>query len=103
MWAGPKKTYIDEECKAKAFMPPPTKYAIPDHNSHITKTHCKRLDSLLPKDRRRTVPSDIEDYEKRNKFPAPGAHKLNFSQLKGEKLIGCFKYKEQRSLFLIEA
>jgi hypothetical protein len=42
MWKGPKKTYIDDECKMKAFLPAPCKYAIHKHGSLIVTTANKR-------------------------------------------------------------
>lgn len=103
MWKGPKKTYIDDECKLKAFLPAPCKYAITKHGSLITTTQNKRRDSLMSKDKRRTLPTDIIDFEKKNKYPAPSFYKPNYTQIKGEKLLGCFKVLEKRSQFLTEA
>ena len=91
MWKGPKKTYIDDECKMKAFMPPPTKYAVHKHGSLIVTSNNVRANDLMAKDKRRTLPTDIADYEKKNKYPAPSAYKPNHSQLRGERLLGCFK------------
>ena len=48
-------------------------------------------------DKRRTLPTDIADFEKKNKYPAPSAYKPQYSQIKGEKLLGCFKVLEKRS------
>jgi len=103
MWAGPKKTYLDDAVKVKAFMPPPNKYAIHKEGSLMIETTNTRDKSLMSKDKRRTLPVEIENYERKNKYPAPSAYKLSFSQMKGEKLLGCFKYEEKRSQFLTEA
>jgi len=97
MWKGPKKTYIDDECKLKNFLPAPCKYAIIKHGSLITSTKNGRKDSLMAKDKRHTLPTDIIDYEKKNKFPSPLSYKPEYSQIKGEKLLGCFKVNEKRS------
>jgi hypothetical protein len=97
MWKGPKKTYIDDECKLKAFLPAPSKYAIHKQGSLIVTTSNTRKDNCMSMDKRRTLPTDIADYEKKNKFPAPSAYNLQYSQIKGEKLLGCFKVLEKRS------
>jgi len=103
MHAGTKKTYLDDAVRVKAFMPPPCKYAAHKEGSLMIKTKNTRDKSLMSKDKRRTLPVEIADYERRNKFPAPSAYKLSFSQMKGERLVGCFKYGEKRSPWVTEA
>ena len=56
MWKGPKTTYIDDECKMKAFLPAPSKYAIHKHGSLIVTSKNTRQDNIQAKDIRRTVP-----------------------------------------------
>tara|TARA_B110000285_G_C14915992_1_gene510237 strand:+ start:273 stop:503 length:231 start_codon:yes stop_codon:yes gene_type:complete len=75
MWKGLKKTYIDDECKMKAFLPAPSKYAIHKQGSLIVTSCNTRKDACMSMDKRRTLPVEIADYEKKNKYPSPLSYK----------------------------
>jgi hypothetical protein len=54
MWKSPKTTFIDMECKLKAFVPPPNKYVL--NSSLMIDTKNARKGDALSKEKRQTLP-----------------------------------------------
>lgn len=85
---GKKKTFIDEEVAKKKFVPAAI-YEI--SKSLIISGHKSNLD----KGARKTLADDIAAYNKKNAFPAPGAHKPSHS-LVHTRLSACLNFKGDR-------
>jgi len=81
---GKKRTFIDEEVAKKKFVPPAI-YEVA--KSLIITGHKSNLD----KGARKTLADEIAAYNKKNAFPAPGAHKPSHS-LVHNRLVACLSF-----------
>lgn len=95
IWPGKKTNYIDDFIKMKKHVPPAYYNIMGDMN-------IKGHKSSVAKDIRRTLPVEIDNYQKKNNFPAPSHYKPS-DKLTAENHKACLSFKDERKGFLDEA
>ena len=86
-----KKTYIDDAVKQKAFLPPPYDVAGSLINPKKNSNLCKGV--------RMTLPLEIENLNKKEVKPGPGAYEPQNKP----RLLGAFNLKSEKVSFIEDA
>ena len=90
--SGKRTTYIDDEIKAKKYIPAADYKVQGDLND-------KKHKSSVNKAARKTMADDIASFQKKNKFPGPNVHNPDYASVH-KRNSSCLSFKGERVGFL---